>query len=707
MSNSLNELYKDVDASKKKVSGKGEMHLVRLMDNLLYGTAIKNVKKAETEAEKQEKEVADFSRSLAEHKFDNKMLVDKNSSFFSDDEKEDVTAPDDGLLTKMLKPDPLTALPDNSRVAKKLKDSEMLVPGDKGFFKDTDDENPMDHLFSSKNSKQSLPKPAFDAKPKVIEGKEKKEQMRKLISGNNDLKTEFLRDSHADTGAAEGVAYVNNLLSPPAPNPEISAHSQTIMAQRHEIQKNTQQVRKVEERQPAKDRAFHVMQHEQRDANAAKHAAAEDKAFHAMARDVETEKQVKAKRQVSKREFLKSAFLKAERAVVGAEKEENAESEKVRVLRREEKEREEVLAMERREVLKGEALAAKELAAKIRVKAFKRAKKVEERESGRQERHAMATYFEKLELQDKEKHKLAVSVIHREEKPRPASHAVADLSDRRDTRRDDRFFDKIAQQDKDKDKRAREKRAQHRRDQHSLAWYEDVNHILKQEQDKKKRGTQAFVPRAYKEWKHAEAALAVHDDKRSAEHQHPAKAPQRTLASHRPATVTAQQMRSGKATTKGNEGVEVQSVEAAPRLHFKEAFRSVKRKDVGGLLKVNNLVHERMTTTKTGRKITSSSTAAASTKGQEVAEVSVSSAKSAPYVDVATAKRASNSEETAKSAPKSAPYVVGSRAYDRQKRHLAKVLDTPVPTAKKELDSFLNNPIATIDSLVNNIPNGR
>jgi hypothetical protein len=141
-------------------------------------------------------------------------------------------------------------------------------------------------------------------------------------------------------------------------------------------------------------------------------------------------------------------------------------------------------------------------------------------------------------------------------------------------------------------------------------------------------------------------------------------------------------MRSGKATTKGNEGVEVQSVEAAPRLHFKEAFRSVKRKDVGGLLKVNNWVHERMTTTKTGRKSTSSSTAAASTKGQKVAEVSVSSAKSAPY-------------------------VAGSRAYDRQKRHLAKVLDTPVPTAKKELDSFLNNPMATIDSLVNNIPNGR
>jgi len=178
-------------------------------------------------------------------------------------------------------------------------------------------------------------------------------------------------------------------------------------------------------------------------------------------------------------------------------------------------------------------------------------------------------------------------------------------------------------------------------------------------------------------------------------------------------------MRSGKATTNGNDRVEVQSVEAAPRLDFKEAFRSVKRKDVGGLLRVSNLVDERMTTTKIGRKSTSSRTAAATTKGQEVAEVSVSmakagytaramsSAKSAPYVDVATAKSVSSSEETAKSAPKSAPYVVGSRAYDRQKRHLAKVLDTPVPTAKKELDSFLINPIATIDSLVNNIPIGR
>lgn len=79
-----------------------------------------------------------------------------------------------------------------------------------------------------------------------------------------------------------------------------------------------------------------------------------------------------------------------------------------------------------------------------REKPVRSGKQTEVHVSGSQEREAVSGYFDKLEKQDKYKHKLAVSVIHQEEKPRPAVEAWADGSDRRDQRRDDKFFDKIA-----------------------------------------------------------------------------------------------------------------------------------------------------------------------------------------------------------------------------------------------------------------------
>jgi hypothetical protein len=155
--NSLKELYKDVSGTAKAkaaVKGRGTMHLVRLMDNLLYGKQIKP--ESLRVHEKRKREDAQFARELAEHKFDNKMLVGKTNSFFGDDEGVD-TEPNEALNDEIIAPKPVTAEPDASPVAKKLDDNEMLVSGNKGFFKDRDDENPMDKVLqAAKDSEQRV-----------------------------------------------------------------------------------------------------------------------------------------------------------------------------------------------------------------------------------------------------------------------------------------------------------------------------------------------------------------------------------------------------------------------------------------------------------------------------------------------------------------------------------------------------------------------
>ena len=155
--NSLKELYKDVSGTAKAkaaVKGRGTMHLVRLMDNLLYGKQIKPV--GLRVHERRKREDAQFARELAEHKFDNKMLVGKTNSFFGDDEGVD-TEPNESLNDEIIAPKPDTAEPDASPVAKKLDDNEMLVSGNKGFFKDRNDENPMDKVLqAAKDSEQRV-----------------------------------------------------------------------------------------------------------------------------------------------------------------------------------------------------------------------------------------------------------------------------------------------------------------------------------------------------------------------------------------------------------------------------------------------------------------------------------------------------------------------------------------------------------------------
>jgi len=146
--NSLKELYKDVSGTRNKnpVKGKGTMHLVRLMDNLLYGKPVKRQGAGRHEDKK--KAAAHFARELAEHKFDGKMLVGKTDSFFGDEQSAD-TEPNEVLNNQILEPEPVAAQPDDSKVAKKLKDNEMLISGDKGFFKDQDDENPQDKMLAA------------------------------------------------------------------------------------------------------------------------------------------------------------------------------------------------------------------------------------------------------------------------------------------------------------------------------------------------------------------------------------------------------------------------------------------------------------------------------------------------------------------------------------------------------------------------------
>ena len=660
MTNSLKELYKDVDAPKnKQVSGKGEMHLVRLMDNLLYGKRVKPVPR-DLRAE-HKKVVADYSRQLAEHKFDNKMLVDKKSSFFSDDEDNFAEEPNVGLVTKMLEPDAVTAVADKSPVAKKLKDDEMLISGEKGFFRDTNDENPMDKVISSEEAQQ-----------------------------------------------------------------EDTESSDKMMDHEKRIHENTQQVRKLEHK---------------RAAEAAQRGAEDVKDFrvvHAVAQnelDAEHERDVHENHRLAKSDDVDKFFggvngqsgritaikpaqkrsdllARAEQSVVRAEKREQTANRKVRVdTRREQKEREEVTRIEEREERKGIAQAAREAKAEqaatdqrvvrdeirrqervatpkaralkgglleAREVPAKSGKKVELHVSGNEERHAVADYFKNLEKEDDLKHKLAVSVIHKEERPHIKMHARADGTDRRDTKRDDKFFDKIAQHDMSKSKHARELRLQHQKDQRSLDFYEAVDRTLAREKAEDKRKVKTVVvPKAYEEWQHAEDAMGV--DKVS-------KGVASTATRQQPAVVRAastvklQTQRAG--ATRKHEAASTTNKGIVPDLQaqIKAAIKSAIQKDVAP--QVDNAVASGI------QRALSSKLSARSTTTQSE-QLTAAPAEQRKHV----AARVAQSEHVSKV---KAPY---KSQYDYQKKHLATVLDTPEPSAKKQLDKFLSNPISSVESL--------
>jgi hypothetical protein len=523
--NTLKELYKNTGAVAKaakgsQVSDQDNMHLVRLMDNLLYGMKIERHATRDLRATK-EKAVADFSRKLAEHKFDNKMLVGKKNSFFSDDESADAKEPNDGLVTNMLKPVAVTALPDQSPVAKKLKDNEMLISGDKGFFKDEDDANPMGKVLSS-----SAAQPAA-ARQEGREATRKfkiHELNKKIEESSQEVRNlEAQREAEAANQGAEDVK-----------------DFKVVHAVQKQSELDTEHDKVVEENQ----RLAHKS-----DVDAFV-SGVNGQEHHSIARG----QHVRASAAAPPRQRSSGGLLaKAEHAVIGAEmREKHAERKVKREERQQAREREEVRKMERREEGKGEAMAAKKMAEHEALAADKMAehearhaervevarsrkderveavraagarawqvmearevpaksgKLTETHVSGDQERQAVAGYFEKLEKQDKYKHKLAVSVIHKEEAPRVAEHAHADGSDLRDMARDDKFFEKLALHDENKAKRSREKRIQRNKDESSLKFYEYVDHEREHQKRAAHHKTSAHVPRAYKEWEHAQRSL--------------------------------------------------------------------------------------------------------------------------------------------------------------------------------------------------------
>jgi len=517
--NTLKELYKNSGSLAKaaqgsQVSDQDNMHLVRLMDNLLYGKKVERHATRDLRATK-EKAVADFSRKLAEHRFDNKMLVDKQNSFFSDDESADAKEPNDGLVTNMLKPVAVTSLPDQSPVAKKLKDNEMLISGDKGFFKDEDDANPIDKVLSSSAAQPAAARQEGKKATRKLKIHERKKKMEE--SSQEVRKLEAQREVEAAKQGAEDVK-----------------DFKVVHAVQKQSELDAEHEKDVEENQRLA------------------HKSDVDAFFSGVNRQ---EQHVRASAAAPPRQRSSAGLLaKAERAVIGAEMREKHTERKVkREERQQAREREEVRKMERRQERNGEAMAAKKMVEHEALAAEKKAahearhaehvavargrkderveavratgarapgqvmeareepeksgKLTETHVSGDQERQAVAGYFEKLEKQDKYKHKLAVSVIHKEEAPRVAEHAYADGSDLRDMARDDKFFDKMALHDENKAKRSREKRIQRNKDESSLKFYESVDHELQHKKRAAHHRTSAHVPRAYKEWEHAQRSL--------------------------------------------------------------------------------------------------------------------------------------------------------------------------------------------------------
>lgn len=301
-------------------------------------------------------------------------------------------------------------------------------------------------------------------------------------------------------------------------------------------------------------------------------------------------------------------------------------------------------------------------------------KETEEHVSGNQERQAVSGYFKKLEKSDKDKHTLAVSVIHKEEVPRPGEKAWADGTDRRDILRDNNFFDQIAEHDKEKAERARVKRIQDRKDKHSLSFLEAVDHTIEQAKAKAERKATTLVPRAFKEWEHAEATIGVDEDKKrndGASQERSRVQRSRVFHSARHYKTPQQHPTAGGDKT----GMRQADRQAISTPIQKDVAAEVDEAVVSGIKKV---LHRR----------------AGSGNRREIHTPASSPvvAVSQPHAGIVTmaAPKDAQSKDTKRD---------DRSGYEYQKKHLAHALDTPEPSAKKQLDNFLHNPVSSIESL--------
>jgi len=584
MSNSLQELYKDTDRVPvaKRVAGKGTLHLVRLMDNLLYG---KSIKSRRNKREEKEEKAADFTRELEEHKFDDKKLVGKSSSFFHDDESVPAEQPNQGLFTKMLFPQPKSSVADASYVARHLKDNEMLISGSNGFFQDTNDENPMDKVL---------------AMPAASLHESRRRQMRQL------------EKQRAHQKETSGVEAVNDVQ---VANKQGAAKRQEHIAVTSTRRKSSDLLETAERAVlRAEKREHHVegkVRHDER------RQELERDQVRRMERSEQRKGQARAARQELKGEATTMAVQEAR--VKKAREEGKAEA--LGILK---EQRKEALRAQSAKALPGQEMEAREVPS---------GKETEEHVSGNQERQAISSYFQKLAKEDKYKHTLGMSVIHKEEAPRPGEKAWADGTDRRDMMRDNKFFDKVAEHDKKKAERWRVKRIQDRKDLHSLHFLEAADRQVEKATVKKDKKADSEVPRAFKEWEHAEATIGMNEDAKRM-HLSPIKAAISTAV--------------GKDVTPESDQAVASGIQKP--LHQRAARRSkLQRTDA------------------------------------------ISPVEAAP-------------KSHAKTAAAAAPQVHATLdsnniEYQYQKQHLAQTLDTPRPSAKRQLDQFLHHPISTVESL--------
>ena len=428
-------------------------------------------------------------------------------------------------------------------------------------------------------------------------------------------------------------------------------------------------------------------------------------------------------------------------------------------------------------------------------------KETEVHVSGSQERRAVSGYFDKLERADKYKHKLAVSVIHKEEALRPAVKAWADGTDRRDERRDNAWFDKIARfarlggrewegrgeeggdrrcvlcggaggkrvrfvcarsrflvicsgglffmfniyvvywnsykfkmcvsfhqcpkgvlfpsevsvrggrEDEKKAERARDRRAQHRKDERSLDFYEAVDKTLERGKGASTRSAVA-TPKAYREWEHAESAMGLKKGGEAVLH-----ATERAAPRHGPppGAQAAPRLPQRKTRRASASRLSELAVPAALQAQIKAAIRKTIKRDVTPV--VDKAVAtdidkglRRAAAASAGPAIAAaampapgaSPVASASRTGESTPSAGAGKEFKAPVVAavVAGGSAASSAKTGSQQAGSARQQAVGYKSeYDYQKQHLAKVLDRGEPSAKKQLNQFLHDPLSAVESL--------
>ena len=374
VTNSLNDLYTDSPAEKKfqqKLAGWGEKRMASEVEQLVYGQPAQGRADSSLRARRQKIEaLKKFGRELSDHRMDNEMLVSNKHNFFADKAKARARGADSvsSELAPLFESDAAPVRADASRIAKALKDNEMLVSGDKGFFQDASSDASSEALHEDSSSRQR--KGAEGAEGKLLDAASRGLQDVAAMVMSGSARRSVSRSSTASASVAASAA-----SSPQEEREDERAGAMLEQGEgEHAHQRRARRGRGGEAR---KEQAV---------------------------ADVGRER---------------SAFKDSQ----------SREGARQVMIRGEEREREGGRAGGR--MAKGG-----------------RARVIETHLSAGAERGAVAGYFASLEARDKKKHTAATRAIAEEEQPHIRPSNRADRSDRRDTRRDNAFFDKMARKDR-------------------------------------------------------------------------------------------------------------------------------------------------------------------------------------------------------------------------------------------------------------------